>query len=149
MMTEMRPLWTLTWLACLSVAAQAQPKRLPRISATAQNTERVYRIGHGVSAPLLIYKNQPEYSEEARRAGLQGTVAVSFVVGRNGRAQNIKVVQSVGLGLDEKAIQVIQRWKFKPGTKDGDDVSVYTVADFNFCLPGQYCPVSKSAGNSK
>jgi TonB family protein len=149
MMSEMRPLWALTWLSCLSVAAQVQPKRLPPASETAQNTEHVYRIGHGVSAPVLIYKKEPEYSKEARRARLQGTVVLSFIVGRNGLAQNIRVVRSVGLGLDEKAIQAVQTWRFKPGIKDGNDVSVYAIADFNFCLPGQYCPTRKSEGDSK
>jgi TonB family protein len=151
MMPEMRPLCALIWLTGVCVAAQVQPKRLPPASeaTSTQNTDYVYRVGKGVSAPILIYKKEPEYSEEASRAGLQGTVVLSFVVRRNGRAQNIRVIQSVGLGLDEKAIQSVQMWKFKPGMKDGKQVSVFAITQVNFCIAGRYCPTWKSAEDSK
>jgi TonB family protein len=149
MMSEMRPLWVLICSAYMCVAAQVQPTRLPPTSETAQNTKYVYRVGHGVTAPVLIYKKEPVYSEEAGRGGLQGTVKLSFIVGRNGRPYNIRVVQSVDLGLDEKAIQAVQTWEFKPGMKDDEYVAVYANTEVNFCILGQYCPTWKSTKNSK
>jgi TonB family protein len=133
-------LWVVGWLACSCVSAQAPS----RTSGGAQNTAHIYRVGHGVSAPVLIYKMEPGHTQEAKRAHLQGTVELSFVVAENGRAQNVRVIRSLGLGLDEKTIQAIQSWKFKPGRKDGTSVPVFAIADCNFCLPGGHCPASTS-----
>lgn len=84
----------------------------------------VYRVGGGVSAPVAISKKDPEYSEEARSAKYQGTVLLSVEIDPNGDATNIKVQRSLGLGLDEKAIEAVKQWKFKPGQKDGKPVTV-------------------------
>ncbi len=64
-----------------------------------------FRIGGGVSAPSVLSKVEPEYSEEARKAKWQGTVVLSLVVDDQGRPQNLKVLRSLGLGLDQKAIE--------------------------------------------
>jgi len=93
-----------------------------------------YRIGGGVSAPSVLTKVEPEYSEEARKAKWQGTVLLSLVVDENGRAQNIKVVRSLGLGLDQKAIEAVEKWRFKPGMKDGKAVPVQASIEVNFRL---------------
>jgi periplasmic protein TonB len=94
----------------------------------------VYRVGGGVSAPSVLYKVDPEYSEEARKAKYSGTVLISLVVDPQGRAQNIKVVRSLGLGLDEKAMEAVAKWKFKPGMKGGQAVSVQATIEVNFRL---------------
>ncbi len=94
----------------------------------------VYRVGGGVSAPSVLYKVDPEYSEEARKAKYSGTVLISLVVGPDGRATNIKVVRSLGLGLDEKAMEAVAKWKFKPGTKSGSPVAVQATIEVNFRL---------------
>jgi TonB family protein len=94
----------------------------------------VYRVGGGVTAPSLLFKVEPEYSEEARKAKYQGTVQLYVEVDPSGRAQNIRVVHSLGLGLDEKAIEAVRRWKFKPGYKDGRPVTVAATIDVNFRL---------------
>ena len=94
----------------------------------------VYRVGGGVSAPSLIYKKEPEYSEEARKAKYQGTVTLYVEVDPSGRAVNIKVLHSLGLGLDEKAIEAVKQWKFKPGMKDGKPVTVAASIEVNFRL---------------
>src|SRR5215472_14738811 len=94
----------------------------------------VYRVGGGVTAPSLLFKVEPEYSEEARKAKYQGTVQLYVEVDPSGRAQNIRVVRSLGLGLDEKAIEAVRRWKFKPGYKDGRPVTVAATIDVNFRL---------------
>ena len=73
-----------------------------------------YRVGGGVTAPRLIYGPEPEFSEEARKAKYQGTVVLWLVVGPDGRTHDIRVQQSLGMGLDEKAIEAIRQWKFDP-----------------------------------
>ena len=94
----------------------------------------VFKVGGGVSQPAVIYKVDPEYSEEARKAKYSGTVLLQLVVDVDGRAKNIKVMKGVGLGLDEKAIEAVQKWKFAPGKKNGQPVAVYATVEVNFRL---------------
>jgi protein TonB len=94
----------------------------------------VYKIGGGVSAPVPVFKPEPEYSEEARKAKWQGAVLLELVVDENGVPQNIKVIRSLGLGLDQKAIEAVQKWRFKPGQKDGKAVPVSANIEVNFRL---------------
>jgi periplasmic protein TonB len=94
----------------------------------------VFRIGGGVSAPKAIYAPDPEYSEEARKAKYQGTVVLSLIVGADGVPRDIKVARSVGLGLDEKAIETVKTWKFDAGTKDGKPVATYATIEVAFHL---------------
>jgi len=93
-----------------------------------------YRPGGGVTTPVPIVKPEPEYSEEARKAKYQGTVVLSLIVGADGVPRDIKVARSVGLGLDEKAIEAIRKWRFKPGMKDGKPVRVAATIEVNFRL---------------
>jgi len=94
----------------------------------------VYRVGGGVSAPRVIYQPDPEYSEEARKAKYQGTVVLWCVVGPDGRVKDIRVSRSLGMGLDEKAIQAVKTWKFDPARKDGVPVAVQINVEVNFRL---------------
>jgi TonB family protein len=94
----------------------------------------VFRVGGGVSAPRLTYKVEPEYSEEARKAKYQGTVVLAVEVWPDGVAHNIRVLRSLGLGLDEKAIEAVEKWKFVPGRKDGKPVRVAATIEVNFRL---------------
>src|SRR6185369_10221813 len=94
----------------------------------------VFRVGGGVSAPALLFKKEPEYSEEARKAKYQGTVLLYIEVDPSGKATNMKVVRSLGLGLDEKAMEAVKQWKFKPGYKDGKAVTVAATIEVNFRL---------------
>jgi TonB family protein len=94
----------------------------------------VYRIGGGVSMPSIIKKVEPEYSEEARKAKWQGTVKLTVIVDETGHARDIKVEKSLGLGLDQKAIEAVEKWLFKPGMKDGKPVSVYATIEVTFHL---------------
>lgn len=93
-----------------------------------------YRVGGGVSAPSVLYKVEPEYSEEARKAKFQGTVVLAIVVDQNGKARDIRVVRPLGLGLDEKAIEAVMKWRFKPGMREGASVSVQATVEVNFRL---------------
>ena len=94
----------------------------------------VFRIGGGVSPPRLTYKVEPEYSEEARKAKYQGTVVLAIEVWQDGKAHNIRVIRSLGLGLDKKAIDAVQQWKFVPGKKDNVPVRVRANVEVNFRL---------------
>ncbi len=94
----------------------------------------VYKIGGGVSSPQLLFKVEPEYSEEARKAKFQGTVVLYVVVDEKGMPQDLKVVRPLGLGLDEKAIEAVTKWRFKPGYKDGRPVKVAATIEVNFRL---------------
>jgi len=94
----------------------------------------VFRMGGGVTAPTVLYKVEPEYSEEARKAKYQGTVVLYVEVDASGRPRNLKVVRSLGLGLDEKAIEAVEKWKFRPGYKDGHPVTVAATIEVNFRL---------------
>jgi protein TonB len=93
-----------------------------------------FRVGGGVSQPAVVFKVDPEYSEEARKAKYSGTVMLQLVVDVDGKAKNIKVMKGVGLGLDEKAVEAVQKWKFTPGKKNGQAVPVYATVEVNFRL---------------
>ena len=93
-----------------------------------------YKIGGGVSAPSVIYKVEPEYSDEARKAKFQGTVVLFIVVDEHGNPRDLRVIRPLGLGLDQKAIEAVQKWKFKPGMKDGRAVPVQATIEVNFRL---------------
>ena len=94
----------------------------------------VFRVGGGVSAPRLVKKIEPEYSEEARKAKYQGTVVLAIEVWEDGRAHAIRVIRTLGLGLDEKAIEAVVQWRFIPGKKDRKPVRVAATIEVNFRL---------------
>jgi TonB family protein len=93
-----------------------------------------HKIGNGVSSPRLLYKVQPEYSQEARISRLEGTVTLYIVVGTDGKPRDLKVLHSLGMGLDETAIAAASKWLFKPGEKDGQPVNVFAQINLNFRL---------------
>ena len=94
----------------------------------------VFRVGGGVSAPRAIYKPEPEYSTEARQAKHQGTVVVSLVVGADGQPRALRVARSLGMGLDEKALEAVRQWRFEPAMKDGRPVAVAVDVEVTFHL---------------
>ncbi len=91
--------------------------------------------GTGVQAPSPINRVYPAYSEEAFVAKVQGTVVVGLVVQKDGRPTNIRALRPLGFGLDEKAIESVAQWRFKPGTKEGQPVSVNATIELTFRLP--------------
>jgi periplasmic protein TonB len=93
-----------------------------------------YHIGGGVSAPTIIFKVEPEYSEEARKAKFQGTVVLAVVVDERGNPRDIRVQRPLGLGLDQKAVEAVGKWRFSPGKKDGKPVPVQAIIEVNFRL---------------
>lgn len=93
-----------------------------------------YRVGGGVSAPKMLFTPDPDYSEEARKAKYQGVCVLQVIVGSDGRARDIKVYRSLGMGLDEKAIEAVHSWKFEPAQKDGKSVAVFVNIEVSFRL---------------
>jgi TonB family protein len=94
----------------------------------------VYQIGGEVSQPVPIYKIEPEYSEEARKAKYSGTVLLSVIIDANGNTRDIHVVRPLGLGLDEKAIEAVSKWRFRPAMRNGKPVAVQAQVEVNFRL---------------
>jgi TonB family protein len=94
----------------------------------------VFKVGGGVSGPVVIVKVDPEYSEEARKAKYSGEVVLAIVVDTEGHAKDIHVVKSLGMGLDEKAMEAVEKWRFKPGMKGGQAVAVRATIAVNFRL---------------
>jgi protein TonB len=93
-----------------------------------------YSVGGGVSAPIAIYKPEPAYSEEARKAKYQGTVVLWIIVDASGTVTDCKVVKPLGLGLDEKAMETVRTWKFKPAMKNSTPVPVKVSVEVSFRL---------------
>ena len=94
----------------------------------------VFRVGGGVSAPRALNTPDPDYSEEARKAKYQGTVVLWLVVDPAGRPRDVKVARSLGMGLDQKAIEAVRKWTFEPAMKDGKPVAVQINVEVNFRL---------------
>jgi TonB family protein len=94
----------------------------------------VYSVGGGVSEPIPIFKPDPAYSEEARKAKYQGTVVLWIVVDAAGAVTDCRVVKPLGLGLDEKAVETVRTWKFKPAQRNGTPVPVRVMVEVSFRL---------------
>ncbi len=94
----------------------------------------IYNTGHAVSAPVPIRMPEPEYSEVARKARISGSVLIYAEIGTDGKPRNVRVMRGIGLGLDEKALEAVTRWLFKPGLKDGRPVVVRATFEVNFRL---------------
>ena len=90
------------------------------------------RIGGGVSAPQLIYQVEPEFSEEARKAKVAGNVLVNLWVDTNGLPSHVRVIRGVGMGLDEKAVEAVRQYKFRPAMENGKPVLVELNVEVNF-----------------
>jgi len=84
--------------------------------------------------PVLLCKAEPEYSEEARKARLQGSVVMRVEIDTRGQAQNISVTQGLGLGLDARAIEAVRKWKFRAGTRNGKPVTTNAMIYVTFRL---------------
>jgi TonB family protein len=91
-------------------------------------------VAQGTTPPKLIKKTEPEYTEVARAAKYQGVVVLQVVIGPDGLAHNIQVMKSLGLGLDQKAVEAVAQWQFSPGMKDGSPVPVAATVEVNFRL---------------
>ena len=85
-------------------------------------------------SPAVSSKCAPRYTEEARRAKLEGVVLLYIEVAPDGRARSIRVTRPLGMGLDESAVEAVQQWRFSPGKKDGKPITVAAVIEVRFRL---------------
>jgi len=111
-------------LGFLTIAAWAQD--VPAQGASRQTSS--------TRQPHVISKTEPEYSEEARRAGVNATVVLSLAVNENGEPEDVRIERGAGFGLDEQAVQCIQTWRFEPGTKDGKPFKAAIHVEVSFSL---------------
>jgi TonB family protein len=112
----------------------ARPQSLSNDAAASKQEGGVYRIAGDVSAPILIDKVEPDYSEEAYKANYSGTVLLSIVVDDHGVPRDIHIIRPLGMGLDEKAIEAVMKWRFRPGMKGGEPVATQAQVEVNFRL---------------
>jgi len=94
----------------------------------------VYRVGNGVTAPRIVFKVDPQYSIQARELRYQGTVVLEAIIQKDGTVQVIRVVRSLGFGLDERAIEALAQWRFEPATRFAEPVPVAVNIEINFNL---------------
>jgi periplasmic protein TonB len=95
----------------------------------------IYQLGDiGVTPPKAKYTPEPDFSEEARKAKYQGTVTLTAIIGPDGKPRNLRVVRSLGMGLDEKALEKVRTWLFEPGKRNGQPVSVAMTLEVDFRL---------------
>jgi TonB family protein len=96
----------------------------------------VYRPGNGVTLPRLVKEVKPQYTSDAMRAKVQGTVLVECVVRPDGSVGDVQVVRSLDqtFGLDQEAIKAARQWRFQPGTRLGEPVPVLITIELTFTL---------------
>lgn len=87
-----------------------------------------------MTVPQVIFNPEPSFSEEARKAKAQGIVLLLLVVGKDGHPYDIRVRQSLGMGLDEKAVEAVNRWRFRPATVHGQPVATKIAVQVDFHL---------------
>jgi TonB family protein len=90
--------------------------------------------GAATTLPVLMSRVEPEYTNQAREARLQGTVRIQAMVRKDGTVDSIQVLQGLGMGLDEAAVAAIRQWRFRPATRDGEPVDYPVTLLVNFSL---------------
>jgi TonB family protein len=93
-----------------------------------------YRPGSGIEPPTLLREIKPDYTEEARRRGLEGDVVLEIIVRRDGTVGNIRVLDRLGAGLDERAVDAVRQWRFAPARRLGAPVDVVVEVAVEFKL---------------
>ena len=94
----------------------------------------IYSPGGEVSEPVALFTPEAEFSDEARRAKYQGVCMISIIVDTHGNAVNPRILRSLGMGLDEKALAAVSRYRFKPAMRHGQPVPVRITVAVNFRL---------------
>jgi protein TonB len=97
-------------------------------------SEGVYFVGSGVSTPRVLSSTRPEYTAEARAAGIEGAVQVVVTIGQDGVPRDARIHAGLGHGLDEMAIRCVAEWRFKPGEYEGNPVAVAATLNVSFQL---------------
>jgi periplasmic protein TonB len=93
-----------------------------------------YRPGSGITPPAIVREVKPDYTEEARRRGLAGDVVVEIIVRADGTVGSVKLLQGLGSGLDQRAIDAVRQWRFSPARRFGTPVDVVVEVAVEFKL---------------
>ena len=112
----------------------AELRKSEVLGAQGEPVAQCVRIGGGVTPPRLLHKTEPEYNEQARWAAHQGAVTLRIAVDVDGLPKDIRLINSLGYGLDEKAAEAVQTWRFEPGQQNGVPVPVCAQVEVNFRL---------------
>jgi TonB family protein len=88
----------------------------------------------GIKSAELLFKVEPEYSDDARKARVQGTVVLVVEIDEKGRIRNPRVRDGLGLGLDEKAMEAVLKWRFRPYLRNGTAIAGPALIEVNFRL---------------
>ena len=107
---------------------------LPTPPVQPTDAGRVYRVGAGVSAPAVIFQEQPRYTDAASKAGIDGSVLISLVVGEDGVPRDLRVTRALDPGLDQNALDAVRKWRFRPAQKDGQPVAAQSTIEVSFHL---------------
>jgi len=110
------------------------PVNSPGSAATTTVSGGLFRVGHGVKPPKVIYQPEPSFSDAARNARYEGTLTMGLIVDKDGLPKKIHVMHPLGAGLDAKAVQAVETWRFAPATKDGRPVPVVIAVEVYFHL---------------
>jgi TonB family protein len=129
-------------LVCLGVSFLENVKKiLPNIqpcpevlSTTAFDGRSVYRVGGAVKAPVPTFQPNADFSEEARRKNYQGICLIGLIVDTHGSPQKAHILRALGMGLDEKAMEAVRRWRFEPATLNSRPVPVLITVEIEFHL---------------
>jgi len=113
---------------------KADAIRMSQPPGAVTSARTVFRAGGDVQSPVLLKKVEPQYTTEARVAQYSGIVRLTVIIGADGKTHDLQVVHPLGLGLDQKAIDAVTQWTFKPGQKDGQPVDVRATIEVNFRL---------------
>jgi TonB family protein len=106
----------------------------PACDTAATTSAGLFRVGNGVKPPRVIYQQEPEFSEPARKSKYQGTMTMGLIVDKEGHPYNIYILSPLGAGLDAKAVKAVETWKFQPAQKDGEPVAVQIAVEVDFHL---------------
>jgi|CZKS01.1.fsa_nt_gi TonB family protein len=121
-------------LLCVCENAISQENAPPSSSDTPRQTlvEPVYRVGGSVKAPHLIYSPNPDYPKQARKGHGAGPIDIVLTVGSDGQSRDVRAFRGISPEIDQAAVEAVERWKFKPATKDGSPVAVRINVHFDF-----------------
>ena len=109
-----------------TVNVEAKPPEAPPIITQA------FKPGAEVTPPIPTYKPDPRYSDKARKAKYGGIVVLLLVVNAQGDVTGTSILKPLGAGLDEKALETVRTWKFKPAMRGTDAVPVRVYVETNF-----------------
>jgi TonB family protein len=109
------------------------PEPPPRARLRAEFNGKPFTTGSTVRPPTVAARSEPQYTNFARRARVNGTVVMDSLVSKDGSLSILSIVEGVGFGLDEAAQSAFQQWRFNPGMRDGQpqDVRLYIEVNMN------------------